>query len=352
MSRDLISNLKQSGSSILLTGHTGFKGTWMTLLLERLGIEVFGYSLEPVKSSLYSRLNRTNKINEVFDDIRNYNGLKEFISKVQPTSVIHMAAQPLVLDSYDRPKETFDVNVMGTINLLEISRIVESIKIVGVVTTDKVYKNTGSGRRFIESDQLEGSDPYSSSKVATESAIKAWSTMKSTGNNPRIISLRAGNVIGGGDLAENRLIPDIIKGFQSGEKVEIRNSMSTRPWQHVLDPLFGYLAAMEYTLNHVDAKAFNFGPSERSLSVAKVVDITSKILNVEFDVIDNVSPLKHESKFLDLDSSLALQQLGWCPTWSQEEAIRSTIEWWQKVLVKNVDPLKLCLEDIEKRLLR
>ena len=348
---DLISNLKERGSSVLLTGHTGFKGTWMTLLLERLGIEVFGYSLEPVESSLYTCLNRINKINEVFDDIRNYDKLKEFVSKVQPTFIIHMAAQPLVLESYDKPKETFDVNVMGTINLLEISRIIESVKIVGVVTTDKVYKNVGSGRRFVESDQLEGNDPYSSSKVATESAVKAWSTIKSIGNNPKIVSLRAGNVIGGGDLADNRLIPDIIKGFQLGKKVEIRNSMSTRPWQHVLDPLFGYLAAMEYALKDNDAKAFNFGPSENSLSVGKVVDIASKILNVEFDLKDNVSPLKHESKFLDLDSSLAREQLSWYPTWSQEEAITSTIDWWQKVLVENVDPHKLCLEDIEKRLL-
>ena len=351
MSKGLISHLKESGSSVLLTGHTGFKGTWLTLLLERLGIEVFGYSLEPDKSSLYCRLGRTGKVIEVFDDIRNYNKLKEFMSKVQPTFVIHMAAQPLVLESYDRPKETFDVNVMGTINLLEISRIVESIKIVGVVTTDKVYKNTGSGRRFIESDQLEGSDPYSASKVATESAIKAWSAIKSTGNNPRIVSLRAGNVIGGGDLANNRLIPDIIKGFQLGKKVEIRNSMSTRPWQHVLDPLFGYLAAIEHALHDDSARAFNFGPSEGSLSVGKVVDIASKILNVEFDLIDNGLPLKYESKFLDLDSSLAREQLGWSPSWSQEEAITSTINWWQKVLVQKGDPYTLCLEDIEKRLL-
>jgi CDP-glucose 4,6-dehydratase len=351
MSRDLISNLKESGSSVLLTGHTGFKGIWMTLLLEKLGIEVFGYSLEPDKSSLYYRLGRTGKINEVFDDIRNYNKLKEFISKVQPTFVIHMAAQPLVLDSYDRPKDTFDVNVMGTINLLEISRIIESIKIVGVVTTDKVYKNTGSGRKFIESDQLEGNDPYSASKVATESAVKAWSAIKSTGNNPKIISLRAGNVIGGGDLANNRLIPDIIKGFQLGKKIEIRNSMSTRPWQHVLDPLFGYLAAIEHALHDDDAKAFNFGPSEGSLSVGKVVEIASKILNVEFDLIENGTPQKYESKFLDLDSSLAREKLGWYPTWSQEEAITSTLKWWQKVIVKNVDPFELCLEDIEKRIL-
>jgi CDP-glucose 4,6-dehydratase len=322
----------------------------MTLLLERLGIEVFGYSLEPTESSLYSRLNRTNKIVESFEDIRNEKMLNKFISRVEPTFVIHMAAQPLVLESYKKPKETFDVNVLGTANVLNASLAVNSVKVVGVVTTDKVYRNSNIGRKFVETDPLEGFDPYSASKVATESVVNAWRSIYGQQDDKKIISLRSGNVIGGGDFAENRIMPDLVRGMMSGEPVKIRNMMSTRPWQHILDPIFGYLAAMEYSSISGDVKAFNFGPSEDSLSVGKVVEIASKILKVEYDFIDSLSSVKLESNFLDLDSSLAREKLGWHPTWSQEESVVSTIEWWRKVLVKHEEPHKLCLEDIEKRL--
>ena len=347
---NIISSLKESGSSVLLTGHTGFKGTWMTLLLEQLGIEVFGYSLEGDATSLFQRLNRRGKINERFSDIRDCDALNKFMKQTRPDFVLHMAAQSLVIDSYENPKETFDINVMGTINLLDVVREIESVKVVGVVTTDKVYKNFESGRRFIESDQLEGKDPYSASKVATEAVITAWNTLNSMKNSKTIVALRAGNVIGGGDFAANRLLPDIVRGFQNDEKIEIRNPMSTRPWQHVIDPLLGYLAAMQYSVDEGDIKAFNFGPLEGSLSVDEVMKIASNILKVEFKSNEQQLSQKAESKLLDLDSGLANEKLRWRPTWSQEEAIISTLNWWKGLLVENHDPFALCLADIEKRL--
>lgn len=352
MTHDLISDFKQSNASVLITGHTGFKGSWMTLLLESLGLEVFGYSLEANDKSLFQTLNRTGKIHEKFSDIRDYDKLYNFVKLVKPDCIIHLAAQSLVLDSYEKPKETFDVNVMGSVNVMEVARNIESVKIVGVVTSDKVYKNIESGRRFVETDQLEGKDPYSASKVATEAVITSWNSLNSSINEKKIVSLRAGNVIGGGDFAKNRLLPDIVRAFEQGKTLKIRNSSSTRPWQHVADPLFGYLAAIQYSLNHDDVKAFNFGPAEKSLTVGEVINISSTILDVEFEFDNQEKNMKIESKLLDLDSSLAVEKLGWSSTWSQVEATVSTLNWWRKLLVEKMDPLGLCLEDIELRLTR
>jgi CDP-glucose 4,6-dehydratase len=355
MARNLISKLQENGSSILITGHTGFKGTWMTLLLEKLGIEVFGYSLEPTESSLYNRLSRADKIVEIFEDIRNEKALNDFIFQVKPTFVIHMAAQPLVLESYKKPKETFDVNVLGTANVLNASLAVDSVKVVGVITTDKVYRNNNIGRKFIETDPLEGFDPYSASKVATESVINAWRSIYSQQNNKKIVSLRSGNVIGGGDFAENRIMPDLVRGMMSGETVKIRNTMSTRPWQHVLDPLYGYLLGIAYSDSKPEfpSSAYNFGPSESSYSVGALLEVIENEFPglIRYAIDENSTDFPYESKLLDLDSNLAREELGWEPVWSQESAITSTIKWWKKVLEKNCTPTAAMENDIRKFLL-
>ena len=331
-----MSALKQVDGPIMVTGHTGFKGTWITMLLEELGFEVAGYSLLPANSSLYQKLNRTGKILERFDDIRNEKALSSFFLSVKPKYVIHMAAQSLVIESYIRPQETFEINVMGTINVINASLNSKSVKTIGIVTTDKVYKNNNSGRKFVESDPLEGNDPYSASKVATESVIKSWSNLRMKNGGPSILALRAGNVIGGGDLADNRIMPDIVRGMISGKEVVVRNQNSTRPWQHVLDPLLGYLKAIFYSANTPSdlPLAYNFGPNEQSYSVTELLQIVEKNypglikVNYESEKLEN----SLENKFLDLDSSLAQKTLNWEPAWSQEDAILSTINWWTEVI--------------------
>ena len=338
MEKGLGSSLKGLKGPVLVTGHTGFKGTWMTLLLEEIGIETVGISLPPEKDSLYQRLSRNSAIKEDFLDIRDFEGMQKAIKKYQPSVIFHMAAQPLVIESYKTPRETFETNVMGTANLLSASLETSSVDAIAVITTDKVYKNENTGRRFIESDPLEGKDPYSASKVGTEAVVAAWQQIVSIKGGPRIISVRAGNVIGGGDFAENRIIPDLIRGVISGKKVEIRNPNSTRPWQHVLDPICGYIKAVEYSLAGGDLAHFNFGPKEKSLSVSSVVEIFKEEfgpkLMLEIDQFDK--DRKIESIELDLDSSLAAQQISWKQRMTQLEAIRNTAAWWSQI-IKNPD---------------
>jgi CDP-glucose 4,6-dehydratase len=249
MENGLGTTLSRLSGPVLITGHTGFKGTWLTILLEKLGIPTIGYSLKPLQGSLFERAEVTGRIPELFADIRDRNSLNSFIELHKPSCVIHMAAQPLVLESYNNPFETFDINVMGTVNLLETSFNHDFIQSIVVVTTDKVYRNDNSGRKFIETDPLEGKDPYSASKVATEAVVSAWQQISKAQGGPRVISVRAGNVIGGGDFANNRIIPDLVRSIMIEKKdVVIRNPESTRPWQHVLDSLAGYILALEATL--------------------------------------------------------------------------------------------------------
>jgi CDP-glucose 4,6-dehydratase len=333
---------------VLVTGHTGFKGAWLTLLLEKLGIEVCGVSLNPTSESLYSRLERKGKIQEAFIDIRNYEALHNAVSEFKPNVVFHLAAQPLVLESYAKPRETFETNVMGTVNLLDISSSQASIELVSVITTDKVYKNPNLGTKFREEDSLRGKDPYSASKVGTEAAVAAWRQMREFKDGPKILALRAGNVIGGGDFADARLLPDLIRGFSTGEVIEIRNPESTRPWQHVLDPLAGYVMASNYILNDNDGDAFNFAPDGESLSVHAVADIAQKTWGEGSKLKVFPTNASLEAATLQLDSNLAKKLLGWRPNWSQEEAVKSTIEWWRKVLKQESLPINACESDFVK----
>ena len=334
---------------ILVTGHTGFKGTWLTLLLEYLNIPVVGISLPPEDNSLYSLMERENKITEKFIDIRNLSDLQGTIQKFAPSAVLHMAAQPLVLESYESPISTFEVNVIGTANLLQSCLSTASIKTIGVITTDKVYRNLSKKRSFIESDPLEGRDPYSASKVGTESVVTAWREISINQGGPQIFSLRAGNVIGGGDRARNRLLPDIVNSKLSGNPLEVRNPKSTRPWQHVLDPLHGYLMALEKSLSKQVAPAYNFGPASKSLTVDSVVKIANNAWGDSLLIhnSDDSQNNNYEAGELAIDASLSSKDFDWCPRWSQEHAVRSTINWWRQVSEGSLTPYQACELDME-----
>lgn len=338
---------------IMITGHTGFKGAWLNLLLNRYGIPTIGYSLPPQKSSLCTMLMPKNQTIEFFGDIRDTISVDSFIKMYSPAAIIHLAAQPLVLESYRKPRETFDINVMGTVNILESAFSNESVKAVLVVTTDKVYFNNNSDKSFIETDPLRGKDPYSASKVGVESAVAAWQEVRQVFGGPKVVSLRAGNVIGGGDMAENRLLPDIIRCFTDKRKLELRNPNSTRPWQHVLDPLNGYLLALEAILAGNEIQTVNFGPSLDSLSVAEVAEVALKNWSisgrVEVEFVN--SPTISETTNLRLDSKLALETLGWSTKWTQIEAVTSTIKWWDLVLNEGLTAYEACQNDLDKLLL-
>ena len=342
--------LKGLPGPILLTGHTGFKGTWMTYLLESLNISVVGYSLPAEEGSLFNRAERVGFIPETFADVRDYDALKIFVETHRPSAIIHMAAQPLVIKSYEDPRETFEVNVMGTVNLLDIAYKHEFIKAIIVVTTDKVYRNDDSARSFIESDSLEGKDPYSASKVATESVVAAWQKISKVSNGPKIASVRAGNVIGGGDYAENRIIPDLIRGALNQNVTKIRNPRSTRPWQHVLDPLWGYLLTLSSLLEGREINSLNFAPEEVSKTVSELVEISKRTwseIKVDEEVV-NLNKEELESIELHLNSALARETLNWRPFFSQEEAVIATIQWWKSHLTLSHKPSALITAEIEK----
>jgi CDP-glucose 4,6-dehydratase len=320
----------------------------MTFLLQHLGIPVIGYSHKAEKDSLYDRADLEGQIPEKFADIQDYKKIRKFLSKHEPSAIIHFAAQPLVLESYKIPRETFNVNVMGTANLLDAAFEMKSVKVVLVATTDKVYRNDESGRSFIETDPLEGKDPYSASKVGTESVVKAWQQISKISGGPKIVSVRAGNVIGGGDFAKNRLIPDIIRSYVHEIPMIIRNPESTRPWQHVLDPLIGYLKTMEAMLDGKVFSSINFGPNDENLKVREVIDAWNQsfypLTFLETKLVSNEMLL--ESKNLDINSNLANNYLNWQPKWSQYESINKTFSWWKKYLNDQANPRDLCLEDI------
>jgi CDP-glucose 4,6-dehydratase len=351
MENPLGQRLRELPGPVLLTGHTGFKGTWMTFLLEYLGIPIVGYSLPPEKDTLFERAARKNLIPEVFADIRDYQNLEKFIDENKPSTIIHMAAQPLVLSSYENPRETFDVNVMGTVNVLDIAFKKDFIKAVIVVTTDKVYRNDNSGQAFVEHDPLEGKDPYSASKVGTESVVAAWQQISEIQPGPKIASVRAGNVIGGGDFAKNRIVPDLIRSVLNNQAIEIRNPDSIRPWQHVLDPSVGYLNVLERLSSNIEfaPNSINFGPIDNGVSVQSLVNSALEIfsnIKVTYPKSEDKFPLM-ESKSLHLNSNLAQDSLGWQPKWSQEDAIAKTFIWWRRALLEKIDVNILCRNEIQ-----
>ncbi len=333
---------------ILITGHTGFKGTWLTLMLEQLGYRVIGISREPEESSLFSQMNRRGNIEEVFADLQDYNTISSFVQTHKPSIVFHLAAQSLVVESYRDPIQTFSTNVMGSASILESCCNVDSVRVILVATTDKVYENNDSGRKFLESDSLGGRDPYSASKVGTEMVVRAWRSVQSASGKPKIIVARAGNVIGGGDYAENRIFPDLIRAIKSKESLDIRNPQSTRPWQHVLDPLRGYIQFVEECLGGLETNTLNFGPDGDDLTVSQLIDIAKENLPVQYLTGKNTKKIFKEAKHLSLDSSRAKRELNWTPRYSQVEAINSTAKWWARYLSGEESARALCMNEIEK----
>lgn len=320
------------GKRVFITGHTGFKGSWLALWLTAMGATVAGYALDPVSEPNHWQILGLDIAEDCRADIRDVEKLKSAITSFKPDIVFHMAAQPLVRESYRQPLETWSVNVMGTANLLEACRDAVTVKAIIVITTDKCYENIERDYAYKETDPLGGYDPYSASKAGTE--LVAASYRRSFYNNEEaalVATARAGNVIGGGDWSQDRLIPDIVRAVYKGEPLEIRSPNATRPWQHVLDALHGYLLLGERLLNGEKsfARAWNFGPDETGN--CRVVDILSSIKagwpDVEWLVREN-SEL-HEATLLQLDSSTARRDLNWQPVWSLQETLAETASWYQ-----------------------
>lgn len=316
--------------NVFITGHTGFKGTWLSLWLSKLGANVTGYALQPpTQPSLFEIIQLSAEINSIIGDIRNSDTLNKAIRENIPDIVIHMAAQPLVRESYNTPVETYATNVMGTVNLLEAIRQCPSVKAVVNVTTDKVYENKEWLWSYRENEPLGGLDPYSNSKACSELVMQAYRHSFFT-NGAALASARAGNVIGGGDWAADRLVPDCVNALLQGKAVRIRNPFSIRPWQHVLEPLSGYLSLAQhlFTYGKPYAESWNFGPEEQD---AKPVQWIVEALcakwghEARFTIDDGEHP--HEARFLKLDCSKAKHELHWQPCWSLDTALDKIVEW-------------------------
>lgn len=337
------------GKRVFVTGHTGFKGSWLCELLLSVGAEVYGYALMPsTKPALFTQLKLARRIrSHVIGDVRDLAALSVAVRAARPDYVFHLAAQPLVRLSYREPVETFAANLMGTVNLLEaIRREMTSCSVV-CITTDKCYENDNSGRAFVETDPMGGSDPYSASKGACEIAIASYRrSFFSDGASIKVASARAGNVIGGGDWAEDRIVPDAMRAFLTGKELVVRNAQATRPWQHVLEPLCGYLML---GLSSV-AEAFNFGPEEKTeRTVGQLVkELTRWFPAAAFvDLTEKSAP--REAKLLRLDSSKAKAVLGWTPRWDFKRTVRETAQWYEAVAAGN-DPRRVTQEQIAKYL--
>lgn len=349
MRSESIEWLRELGKPVLITGHTGFKGMWLTLLLEANGIEVAGISLEPKSDSLYSLLERRGRIYEKFLDISDFEALNSTVAQINPSVVFHFAAQSLVLESYRNPLGTFQTNVMGTANLLQAIGFLPEKIVTVVATTDKVYEAVHKRYKYKESDKLQGKDPYSASKVGTESAVSAWRQLWAVSRSHEICSVRAGNVIGGGDLSKDRLVPDLIKAVMNNSSAHIRNVNSMRPWQHVLDPLIGYVASAKALGEGKKLESVNFGPTEDSLTVADVLRIACEEFqaSLKYSFIESASnPISLENEYLDLDSSFAKSNLNWSPKWNQEEAISRTFSWWKNVINRDLSVSEACSLEI------
>ncbi len=341
---------------VLITGHTGFKGSWLSLLLNSLGTEVYGYALDPPTiPSLFKEACINEIVNSCIDDIRNFDKLLQFIQSVKPEIVIHMAAQPLVRESYKNPVETYSVNVMGTVNLLEAVRQTPGIKAVVNVTTDKCYENREWNWGYRENEPLGGYDPYSNSKGCSELVTSAYrnsffNTNDYSKHGVALASARAGNVIGGGDWADDRLIPDFIRAITKNDVVSIRSPYSIRPWQHVFEPLSGYLMLAEqlYTSGPRFAEAWNFGPDDADArNVGWISKKFSELWGTGFSLIIDKDTQPHEAKYLKLDCSKAKAELGWSPKWDIEKALETTVEWYKTWLSKG-DVLKLSISQIKE----
>ena len=337
-----------SGKKVFITGHTGFKGSWLTYLLDHVGAKTLGYSLQPnTNPSLYANLKFSNLHDSLYSDVNNYRNLKKEIRSFKPDFIFHLAAQPLVLESYKNPMNTFKTNFNGTLNILETLRDIENECVSIFVTTDKVYENNGSEISFLESDPLGGRDPYSASKAASEILIHSYNDSYFKNTNIKIASVRSGNVIGGGDWSANRLIPDIIKSVKESKTLLIRNPKSTRPWQHVFEPIIGYLMlAIKLSKNPIkQSESWNFGPElDDNKTVQEIIDlfITEGLkININYH-----NEKKYEAKFLSLNINKSKKFLNWKPKWKSEFAVKKTIGWYMR-FYDGLSPNDLMINDIQ-----
>lgn len=346
------------GKRVLVTGHTGFKGSWLSIWLHELGAEVIGVAQDPCSDrDNYVLSGIGGKIKaDLRADIRDGERIKEIFRQYQPEIVFHLAAQPLVRLSYDIPVETYETNVMGTINVMEAIRVTDSVKVGVMITTDKCYENKEQVWGYRENEPMGGYDPYSSSKGAAEIAIASW---RRSFFNPgeyekhgkSIASVRAGNVIGGGDWALDRIIPDCIRALEAGKPVEIRSPKAIRPWQHVLEPLSGYMLLASKMWNEPVkyCEGWNFGP--RAESICTVWDVATKVVkdygSGELKDLSNPEAL-HEAQLLMLDISKAKFRLGWEPRMDIDQCIELTVDWYKKYQIEDV--YGICLDEIDSYL--
>lgn len=335
--------------NIFLTGHTGFKGGWLAFWLSELGANVHGYALKPhEEESFFNATNLVNRLSSsTIGDIRDADIMHQAFKASNPDLLIHMAAQPLVRDSYKIPQETFETNVIGTVNVLEMARNTKSVKAILNITTDKCYENKEWVWAYRENDRLGGHDPYSASKACAELVSNCFMESFFKKNNQYISTARAGNVIGGGDWSPDRLVPDFLRSIENGKALKIRSPQSQRPWQHVLEPVYGYLLLAEkiYCNGEKYFGPWNFGPEEKdSKSVEWIVNkLCDLIPGSRWEYDDRDKP--HEANLLKLDSSKAKKSLNWNPRWDIETSLTKTIE-WHKAWKNNEDMEKITLDQI------
>jgi CDP-glucose 4,6-dehydratase len=326
---------------VFLTGHTGFKGSWFSIFLNLVGAKVVGYSLKPnTNPNLYDLVKLDKEIHKtIFGDIRDYNKLKNCIKKFSPDFVVHMAAQPLVRESYVNPKYTYEVNTQGTINILNILNELQSIQAALIITTDKVYLNTNKKNYYEENDLLGGFDPYSNSKSCAELAVNSYNHSFFKKNNIFVATARAGNVIGGGDFSKDRILPDYFRAFLKNKKLTIRSPGSIRPWQHVIDPLYGYLLLLMklYRKEAITSNSFNFGPKKNNnKSVNDVINLINKDFNNSVRVVKKIDNSRnhYESKILMLNSDKSKKILNWQAKYNLQQSIKLTSFWFKEFFEK------------------
>ena len=318
------------GKRVFVTGHTGFKGSWLTAILVKAGALVTGYSLTPpTDPNLFSISGVENKINSVTGDVRDFDAMKKAFDDCDPEIVFHLAAQPIVITSYEQPKYTYETNVMGTVNILECVRLSKNVKSVLNVTTDKVYKNNEWCWGYRENEPLDGYDPYSNSKSCSELVTHSYKSSFFDSMGIAVSTARAGNVIGGGDFADNRIIPDCVRAAVKGEDIIVRNPNSTRPYQHVLEPLNAYLTIAEKQYEDKSLQGYyNVGPNDSDcLTTGELAEIFCESWGngQSFKCLKKDGP--HEANFLKLDCSLLKTTFGWTPVWSAKQAVEKTVEW-------------------------
>ncbi|HBF30135.1 CDP-glucose 4,6-dehydratase [Rhizobium sp.] len=342
------------GKRVLLTGHTGFKGSWLALWLSDLGAEVHGLALAPETSpSLYTLLHGdTSRASDLCDlcdlcDLRDRARVRACVAAANPHIVFHLAAQPLVRQGYRDPVGTFEINAQGTAHLLDALRDAGDVKSIVVITTDKVYENAETGKAFVETDPLGGHDPYSASKAAAEIVVASYRASFFAEKSIGLATARAGNVIGGGDWADDRLIPDAVRAWSSGQPVQVRRPGAVRPWQHVLEPLAGYITIAQALWHKPHSfTALNFGPDHAgAATVADVLSISAKSFGEGKVELGDGHEGPHEAGYLMLDSTLAARALGYHPVWNLQETISRTMNWYQQQL-KGASALTLCRADI------